>query len=500
MAIACGINFSLAVAEDGVLFSFGGNNHGNLGTGDTDNRWAPKIINVPNSPVRQVAAGDYHTGIVTEAGDLFMCGWGMFGQLGLGDHVHDRMLPTLVDRALFDGEAVLMVACSRVHTVVVTENGGVFTFGRGEFGVLGHGNDEDNLLVPRRIPAERFNGELIVMVAVGSEHTVALSEVGHVFTWGEGWSGQLGLGDSATLMAPQLVNPQMFGGDNVAFVAAGRHHTVAVTVKGRLYTWGSGNALGLGDGGKYEVPTLLEASMFEGPVAFDGLVVVMAACGDMHTLVVTQDGGLWACGIGERHQLGLDSNTNRNLFQRVVVGESFDQKVVAVAGGGKHSLAVTEDGALWTWGDGLRGQLGRVDSTSFVPVMVPRNRFGNKLIGRCRQLSYEHKLAFSMCLHERLGKNAHLLELKPELIKMILDEVKFRCHEKSQKRQLSDENKLAFAMCTHRRLGENSTFLELKPELTKMILGEAESRFQRESENEIGGLSEALSSLLINYP
>ena len=63
-----------------------------------------------------------------------MCGYGRDGQLGLGDD-DNRATPTLVARAVFDGEAVLMVACGEEHTAAVTEGGGVYTFGYG--GLLG---------------------------------------------------------------------------------------------------------------------------------------------------------------------------------------------------------------------------------------------------------------------------------------------------------------------------------------------------------------------------
>ena len=90
----------------------------------------------------------------------------------LGDE-DNRTTPTLVARAVFDGEAVLMVACGGSHTAVATKGGGVFTFGRGEYGRLGHG-DEENQLSPRRVPAAAFNGErvVVVFVAAGGHHTV----------------------------------------------------------------------------------------------------------------------------------------------------------------------------------------------------------------------------------------------------------------------------------------------------------------------------------------
>ena len=105
---------------------------------------------------------------------------------------------------MFDHGAVLMVACGDAHTVVATEGGNVYTFGHGLSGQLGHG-DYEKQLAPRRVPAAGFNGERIVMVAAGDGHTVALSEAGHVFTWGKGGYGQLGHNDEADQRAPQQV-------------------------------------------------------------------------------------------------------------------------------------------------------------------------------------------------------------------------------------------------------------------------------------------------------
>ena len=236
MAASAGDRHSAAVGEDGALFVWGSGVNGRLETGYNDRRLAPvRVAGLP-APVRQVAAGFYHTGIVTEAGDLLMCGCGEYGRLGLGDE-DDRTIPTRVERAVFDGEAVLMVDCGWYHTVVLTEGGGVYTFGHGEYGQLGHG-DEENQLAPRRVPAAGFNGERVVMVATGNFHSVGLSEEGHVFTWGLGECGRLGHGDWDNHMAPRQVEAGRFGGERVVFVAAGGNHTVAVTAGGGCTRWG----------------------------------------------------------------------------------------------------------------------------------------------------------------------------------------------------------------------------------------------------------------------
>jgi alpha-tubulin suppressor-like RCC1 family protein len=419
MAVAAGAEHTVVVGEDGSAFSFGSNAFGQLGIGNTTNRLAPTRITGLPAPVRQVAAEEDHTGIVTDAGDLLMCGRGRHGRLGLGDE-EDRATPTRVAQAAFGGEAVLMVACGDQHTAVVTEGGGVYTFGRGKHGLLGHG-DEDDQLVPRRVPAAAFNGERIVMVATGL-HTVALSEAGHVFTWGLDNFGQLGHGGGANQRAPRQVEAGRFAppgqGDapeRVVFVAAGTRHTVAVTAGGRLYTWGDGQRGQLGHGDNYFrlVPTLV--------VTQDSGRVLMAACGEAHTLVVTQDGALLACGRGLDGRLGFNDEADRHVFERV--GATLGGARVVAGAAGYHSAAVTEDGALWTWGSGWKGRLGHDnEELRWAPTRVSQASLDGLRIGRCRLLPRKHAVAFAMGTHGRLGaaSNVRFVAGEVELLRMIM--------------------------------------------------------------------------------
>ena len=84
-----------------------------------------------------------------------------------------------------------MVSCGHLYTAALTEGGGVYTFGYGGVGNLGHG-DTQSLRVTTRVSAAGFNDERIVMLAAGGFHMVALSEEGHVYSWGQGRYGQLG--------------------------------------------------------------------------------------------------------------------------------------------------------------------------------------------------------------------------------------------------------------------------------------------------------------------
>ena len=153
----------------------------------------------------------------------------------------------------------------------------------------------------------------------------------------------------------------------------------------------------------------------------------MAACGDQYTLVVTHDGALWAYGLEVAGRLGLGRVRDTRWCHRkcsrefeLVGAEQFGgSRIVAAAAGGIHSAAMTEDGALWTWGGGVEGQLGHGDEEDelphveddqemdgyhlLVPTVVKRAGFGGGRIGRCRGLSSEHALAFAIGTHGRLG-------------------------------------------------------------------------------------------------
>ena len=108
---------------------------------------------------------------------------------------------------------------------------------------------------------------------------------------------------------------------------------------------------------------------------------------------------------------------------RVGPGEFGGARIVAAAAGASHSAAVTEDGALWTWGAGQYGRLGHGNEEHFfVPTEVSGAVFGGGRIGRCRGLPAEHAVAFAMGTHGRLGAASPVRRLagEVELLRMIV--------------------------------------------------------------------------------
>ena len=180
-----------------------------------------------------------------------------------------------------------------VHSLVVTEEGALYSFGRGIFGVLGHGSvgDERSPMMVDALCHVR-----IADAAAGVNFSLALTEDGTVFSWGRNTGGQLGPGHKGGDEAlPQKV--EALSGLKVCAVAAGCDISSAVTAAGALYMWGGGEdgRLGRGDTADQLAPKRVEALRDEW--------VVAAAVGDMHAIAVTRDGIVFGWGAADR--LGL---------------------------------------------------------------------------------------------------------------------------------------------------------------------------------------------------
>lgn len=130
---------------------------------------------------------------MSEEGDVYTWGWGGSfwqgnGGLGHGDNT-SQPRPALVQSLEEAGVRVLSVAVGNNHMVALTKEGSVLSWGNGEYGRCGNGKRQQ--LVPE--PVELLAGKMVVAVAAGAQHTLALTADGRVYAWGKNDAGQLGL-------------------------------------------------------------------------------------------------------------------------------------------------------------------------------------------------------------------------------------------------------------------------------------------------------------------
>ncbi|KAG0494376.1 hypothetical protein HPP92_005370 [Vanilla planifolia] len=215
-------------------------------------------VHLFGTPIKMVAAGAEHSAAVTEAGELYGWGWGRYGNLGLGDK-NDRLLPEKVSS--IDGERMVHVACGWRHTITVSFSGGLYTYGWSKYGQLGHGDFEDHL-IPHKL--EFLKDSSISQISGGWRHSMALTSDGRLFGWGWNKFGQLGVGDNVDHCSPVLVK---FPDDQkVVQVSCGWRHTLAVTERRNVFSWGRGTngQLGHGDIMDRSTPKMIEVLSADG--------------------------------------------------------------------------------------------------------------------------------------------------------------------------------------------------------------------------------------------
>ncbi|MDR2182718.1 MAG: hypothetical protein LBE55_00945, partial [Clostridiales bacterium] len=331
-AIAAGFASSYAITGEGMLWTWGANDRGQLGQGNFGgHRNHPLHI---RTNIVAVAAGSAHVLAIDNTGGLWAWGANDRGQVGDGTFF-DRNAPVRIM------DNVTHVAAGSYHSVAITANGNVWTWGANGRGQLGNGTTSD------------FNFPIMVMsgasaISAGLAHTLAIAN-NALHAWGWNDFGQLGDGTFSERHTPTLIMA------NVAHVAAGSYHTLTITDDGWLHAWGLNEQGRLGDGTttNRNLPTRIMPN------------ASAISAGTGHSLALTQDNMLWSWGLNWHGQIGDGTVTDRNTPAAMM------SNITAISAGGHHSMAVAADGGLWTWGGNADGQIGDGSTTTRrIPVSI----------------------------------------------------------------------------------------------------------------------------------
>ncbi|CAJ1407926.1 unnamed protein product [Effrenium voratum] len=349
----------------------------------------------------QIAGGDGHTAAVTVHGKLYSWGASACGQLGHCDTAHMpkdvegypyQPVPLLVGS--LQDVCIVQIACGDAHTVALSREGVLYSWGGGGCGQLGHSEtskmpkDEDGCpyqLTPRVV--EHLRPHVVATVACGKAHTIAVSDRGRMYTWGAGACGQLGHPDTSSFPSDEDGYPfqpvprevDQLKDYKVIATACGDVHTLALTDNGHVYSFGGGSYGQLGVKDVLAMPVDADNCPYmPTPQQVYGLEgIVRLACGDSHSLTVDRDGRLYCWGANSCGQLGImnpddprirkDPDGIPHLPTPAGVEALADQRIIDIACGEAHSLAVSATGNLYSWGACSCGQLG-LGSCDGMPV------------------------------------------------------------------------------------------------------------------------------------
>ena len=341
-AAAAGVDFSLALKADGRLYAWGQNSAGQLGLGNYEWPSTPTHVGSDNDWLAIAASGSHALALKAD-GEMY--GWGSNpnGEVGCGGNENQRS-PV----AIGAGHVWTQIAAGPYNGFAVTDDGRLWSWGQNSGGQLGDGTQNT-----QRSPVP-VSGTGWLAVAASNNHALGYKSDGRVWTWG----GDACAGDGTT--ANRLSPVRVGGNAPWMAVASGRYWTLALDAEGGLWSWGYNATTGLGDG--YD-------GYRSAPVRIGTDVWSKITAGFDYRLAIKSDGTLWACGNNNIGQLGDGTQATRTT--PVQIGTENDW--AGISAGWDHTLALKTDGTLYAWGDNGWGQLGvpAAGSWSSAAVLVP---------------------------------------------------------------------------------------------------------------------------------
>lgn len=202
----------------------------------------------------------------------------------------------------------------------------------------------------------------IAHIAVGARHTMALTDTGEIYAWGEDLGGQIG--DGTQDNHPTPVKVVGLDGITITSISAGARHSLALSDKGEVYAWGDGDRYQLGSGNPVASPLPKKVNL---PTRQP---VTAISGGGFHCLAVTDHGELFSWGGGSNGQLGTGSGRDGKIPARVKTLD--DIPIASVSAGIYHSLALTPDGHVYSWGWNIGGALGhgKLSGEQYLPTLI----------------------------------------------------------------------------------------------------------------------------------
>ncbi|NBQ68440.1 MAG: hypothetical protein EBU46_06220, partial [Nitrosomonadaceae bacterium] len=359
VGIATGDSHYLALKADGTVWAWGFNTYGQIGQGEHTNDNYSTPLQVPGlSNIVTVAAGWDHSFAQNASGMIWAWGLNSDGQLGTGWDINSLGFRFFEDYPDSDGildsptrlvgiTNLVGLSGGRYHSLGVGTDGTAWAWGSDFTGALGVG------YVAPLVPAANSSLNDIAEVAEGFGFHLALRTNGTVLAWGNNYYYSLGTGsiEPTNRFTPGLV----VGLTNVIRIAAGGMHGVALKNDSTVWAWGWGYYNQLGNKGKKSSPNPVQLSTLND--------VIDIACGFSHSIALKSDGSVWEWGGNPLMEDGMSSATPISVF-----GLS---NITSIAAAQFHNLAVSVDGRVLAWGKNYYGILGNgTTNDSVLPVPV----------------------------------------------------------------------------------------------------------------------------------
>ena len=284
---------------------------------------------------------------ISSSGDIYS--FGTHSKTGHGHKEEIVSKPTVI--SFLQSISIKSISCTDGNTVCVDENGSVLVFGSNSYGSLGIGLDPESFSFAST-PQTISNLPPIKSVCCGYFFTIFLSENGCLYSVGDNYYGQLGIGNNEYCNSPQKIDTL----NNVTLVSCGSKHVVCMTSNDDIYTWGDNQygQLEIDDTDDYKPIPTKRTSWPKN--------IIDIKCSFNHTLVLTSNQEVFSCGCNYKGQLGRYDSTIKSSCSSSLVKIPSLSQIIKIECGHVHSMCIDINNDLYVFGDNRYGQLGLGDT------------------------------------------------------------------------------------------------------------------------------------------
>ena len=361
--IVSGYNNFVAITADGKVYGWGYNGYGQLGLGNTTSYTTPTYLGIDDAI--DAAAGWHYIVVVRKDGTVWAAGYSGYGELGVGNTANSNVFVQVKNE---DGTGFLnnikSVSANENTVYAVTNDGDVYTWGRNNYGQMGFGNTSDTYL-PKKTSLTN-----IKQISAGYFCAEAVTNDGYVYGAGYNPDGELGIRNSNTTIArwtkiPNLDNTGDM--DNVDKVVAGRGHTLILTNDGKVYATGYNYYGELADG------TTTARNYFAPMKDSDGNEITNAKniyANAYSSYIINNNNELYACGYNNYGQLGTKDASAKNKLTKIETDVPVISMETTKNLDSQTMAYVDNIGRIYTVGYSSNGELGN-GTTSTSPKYLP---------------------------------------------------------------------------------------------------------------------------------
>jgi alpha-tubulin suppressor-like RCC1 family protein len=383
-----GESHTTALSSEGRVFAWGDNDYGQIGNGTFVNELLPiditdNFVLSPEDKIIDIAIGAYHCAAISSLGEVFMWGDNENGKINDGSDDYFEFPTNITSTFVLDmNETIVKMSLGLEHTMALSSEGKVFTWGANDAGALGDGSTTRSS-IPLDISTQFVldSTETITEIVAGNYVSLALTSNGNIFTWGNYENGELGDGSVGNRLSPVRITSRFgFSEDEyIAQVDYGQDFFVARTNKNRVFGWGYNNDYQLGTPTNDTQFVPFDMTLFLGLEETEDVIDISA--GAYNTAVLTSLNNLYAWGYNGDGQIGngvtMDSALPVNINQKfnITIVNQFslaeDETIYDVAMGYFNYVVVTSYGRVFTWGLNDEGQLGNGTTiNSSIPIDI----------------------------------------------------------------------------------------------------------------------------------